>query len=192
MHKRIPRNCLRCEKPYMALEYRVRLGFGMHCSNSCALKKDFVLEKEFWKRVKKTKTCWLWTGCKDADRGRLSVNGSWVDAHRISYVLHFGSVPYGVVIGHKCRNKHCVRPDHLFPDTIERYYSEIQSKYNSAFVASLVDDGIGDKCRYPHCPERITRTGYAHNRIYLLCTRHRRNLKMARRRRRVAYAQGGV
>jgi len=78
--------------------------------------------KDFWKRVKKTKTCWLWTGGKDA-AGYGILNASAlgklpITAHVLSFAIHKKKpVPKGLFVCHTCDVNACVRPAHLFLGT---------------------------------------------------------------------------
>jgi len=72
--------------------------------------------QRFLAKVKKTKSCWNWTG---ADRGegygRFRDGQSHIYAHRWSYE----QIPEGLTIDHLCRNRMCVNPKHLEPVTIK-------------------------------------------------------------------------
>lgn len=58
--------------------------------------------------------CWIWQGHKRKDGyGRFWRQGSCQYAHRISYEIFHGPISNGLVIDHQCRNRICVRPDHI-------------------------------------------------------------------------------
>lgn len=72
------------------------------------------LRNRFWSHVRKTKTCWLWTGAK-AGRG---YGYFWFRdraqyTHRLMYLWHYGKIPAGKFVLHTCDVPACVNPKHL-------------------------------------------------------------------------------
>ena len=69
----------------------------------------------FWKRVRKTKTCWLWTGdINTRGYGVVSIGGRGMNASRAAWILNVGKIPEGLCVCHTCDNPRCVRISHLF------------------------------------------------------------------------------
>lgn len=62
--------------------------------------------------------CWLWMGHCSGRYGRMRVGGNKAEgAHRLSWRLHRGEIPAGMLVCHKCDTPLCVNPDHLFIGT---------------------------------------------------------------------------
>ena len=76
----------------------------------------------FWSKVHKTDDCWNWTAATNHTGearayGQFWFDGKLVLAHRFAYELEVGPIPDGIDTDHLCRNRLCVRPDHLEPVT---------------------------------------------------------------------------
>ena len=56
--------------------------------------------------------CWFWLGNVD-EYGYGRVGGRKRRAHRVWFELVRGPIPAGMDLDHLCRNRRCVRPDHL-------------------------------------------------------------------------------
>ena len=83
----------------------------------------------YWSRVTKTSSCWNWTGSTiNTGYGVLFVQGRLRTAHRLSWELHHGPIPEGLCVLHRCDNRTCVNPSHLFLGTKKQNTQDMLSK----------------------------------------------------------------
>lgn len=95
--------------------------------------------------------CWPWTGalCSGTGYGKVYIgNARFMGAHRAAYTLAHGPIPDGLFVLHRCDNRRCVNPAHLFLGTHADNMADMMAK--------------GRNVRGPTRPEFIRR-GDAHH-----------------------------
>jgi hypothetical protein len=76
--------------------------------------RHIPLIKRFQRYTVVIDDCLEWIGARNqGGYGVIQVNGRPCRAHRVAYEMAHGPIPDDLPLDHLCRNRACVRPDHL-------------------------------------------------------------------------------
>lgn len=136
------------------------------------------LEARFWAKVDRSGpvpahspdlgNCWVWTAARtELGYGHIWTNGRMELAHRVGFQLAGKIVPAGYELDHLCRNRSCVRAEHLeavthFTNMQRSPFVATSGRYTTAALASRSRDGRTTEEQHARRLEQVRRYRASH------------------------------
>ncbi len=106
--------------------------------------------------------CWEWQHALNSNGyGNIAWDGKYYGAHRAMYIALHGPIERKQLVLHRCDNRTCINPDHLFLGTYSDNMNDMYAKNRHA-----VGQSLGDKLKEVWTPEmRKERAKLTHERM---------------------------
>lgn len=87
--------------------------------------------------------CWIWRGSvNNQGYGYIGIDYKKKLVHRLSWELHFGPIPEGMLMCHKCDVPVCVNPGHLFTGTNADNIRDMFKKDRNGWTTRVYPDNM--------------------------------------------------
>jgi hypothetical protein len=87
--------------------------------------------------------CWEWKGAKHGNGyGKVGNGKQTATTHRLAYTAWVASIPEGMAVLHRCDNRACINPDHLFLGTIADNHADMRAKGRQNDPVKITDEQV--------------------------------------------------
>ena len=132
----------------------------------------------FWEKVDKNGPliqpelgrCWVWRAkISRTGYGVFNLNGKFPAASRVAWELTHGTIPMGLGVLHRCDNRPCVNPSHLFLGTPADNVADMRTKNRNRDVGApkLTPDAVRSIRERHALGETISALAKAHDVHYV-------------------------